>query len=126
MNLPTNHKLIYEKAAALVSAGVYKLIYEKAGRIYGCESGIPNDNDQCLEAFDKSQTVDNIKDSSINEEEENPAAKCEASEEVTAMPSTKRSRKSAKAAVVEEVVEEKLEDLIAEVLVTEENIEVEE
>lgn len=73
MNLQNGYKVIYEKAAdgkrtfyasksgvfadadiiAEATIGQYKLIYEKAGQIYGSESGVPAEGDYCFEAFDK-------------------------------------------------------------------------
>ncbi len=73
MNLQNGYKVIYEKATdgvrtfyasktgvfadaekiAEAEIGKYKLIYEKAGRFYGSETGIPTDADYCFEAFDK-------------------------------------------------------------------------
>jgi hypothetical protein len=73
MNLQNGYKVIYEKAAdgkrifyasktgifadaeviAEAEIGKYKLIYEKAGRFYGSETGIPAEGDYCFEAFDK-------------------------------------------------------------------------
>lgn len=72
MNLQNGYKVIYEKAAdgertfyasksgvfadveviTKVEIGKYKLIYEKDGRCYGSESGIPAKDDYCFEAFD--------------------------------------------------------------------------
>jgi hypothetical protein len=73
MELKNGYKVIYDKAAngehvfyasesgifadaeeiAKIAAGEYKLVYEKAGRVYGSESGIPAEGDYCFEAFDK-------------------------------------------------------------------------
>ena len=73
MNLQNGYKVIYEKAndskrtfsasktgvfadaeaIAETVIGQYKLIYEKAGKIYGSESGVPAEADSCFEAFDK-------------------------------------------------------------------------
>jgi len=75
MDLKNGYKVIYEKAAdgvrtfyasknvkcdptvddKIVEAeiGKYRLIYEKAGRFYGSETGIPADSDYCFEDFDK-------------------------------------------------------------------------
>jgi hypothetical protein len=73
MNLQNGYKVIYEKAAdgkrtfyasksgvfadadviAEATIGQYKLIYEKAGQIYGSESGVPAEGDYCFETFDK-------------------------------------------------------------------------
>ena len=77
MNLQNGYKVIYEKAAdgkrtfyasktgafadaeviAESEIGKYKLIYEKAGQIYGSESGIPADGDHCFAEFDKAFKV---------------------------------------------------------------------
>lgn len=73
MNLQNGYKVIYEKTAEgkrtfYASKSVtfadaefltetelnkYKLVYEKDGRFYGSETGIPADGDYCFEAFDK-------------------------------------------------------------------------
>ena len=75
MELKNGYKVIYEKIAdgtrtfyatknvkcdptvddKIIEAeiGKYKLIYEKAGRFYGSETGIPADGDFCFEGFDK-------------------------------------------------------------------------
>ena len=75
MELKNGYKVIYEKIAdgtrafyasenvkcdptvddKIIEAeiGKYKLVYEKAGRVYGSESGIPTDGDFCFEGFDK-------------------------------------------------------------------------
>jgi hypothetical protein len=73
MNLQNGYKVIYEKAAdgkrtfyasktgvfadaeviTEAEIGKYKLIYEKNGRFYGSETGIPTDNDYCFADFDK-------------------------------------------------------------------------
>jgi hypothetical protein len=75
MNLQNGYKVIYEKTAdgkrtfyatknvtcnpevddKIVEAeiGKYRLIYEKGGRFYGSESGIPAEGDCCFEGFDK-------------------------------------------------------------------------
>ena len=73
MNLQNGYKVIYEKAAdgkrtfyasktgvfadaeviAEAVIGQYKLIYEKAGRFYGSETGIPAEGDYCFTEFDK-------------------------------------------------------------------------
>ena len=75
MNLQNGYKVIYEKTAdgkrtfyatknvtcnpevddKIVEAeiGKYRLIYEKGGRFYGSESGIPADGDYCFTEFDK-------------------------------------------------------------------------
>ena len=77
MNLQNGYKVIYEKAAdgkrtfyasktgafadaeviAESEIGKYKLIYEKAGQIYGSESGIPAEGDYCFAEFDKAFKV---------------------------------------------------------------------
>lgn len=73
MELKNGYKVIYDKATngehifyasesgifadaeeiAKIAAGEYKLVYEKAGRVYGSESGIPADGDHCFVEFDK-------------------------------------------------------------------------
>ena len=73
MNLQNGYKVIYEKAAdgkrtfyasttgvfadaeviTEATIGQYKLIYEKAGKIYGSESGVPTEGDHCFTEFDK-------------------------------------------------------------------------
>ena len=73
MNLQNGYKVIYEKAAdgkrtfyasktgvfadaekiAEAVIGQYKLIYEKAGKFYGSETGIPAEGDYCFTEFDK-------------------------------------------------------------------------
>ncbi len=75
MDLKNGYKVIYEKIAdgtrtfyatknikcdptvddkiTEAEIGKYKLIYEKAGRFYGSESGIPAEGDFCFESFDK-------------------------------------------------------------------------
>jgi hypothetical protein len=72
MDLQNGYKVIYEKAAdgkrtfyasksgvfadaekiAETAIGQYKLVYEKAGQIYGSESGIPAEGDHCFTEFD--------------------------------------------------------------------------
>jgi hypothetical protein len=74
MNLQNGYKVLYEKVAdgkrtffasksgtfadaeqigEAIEIGKYKLIYEKNGKIYCSESGVPADTDQPTEAFDK-------------------------------------------------------------------------
>ena len=73
MNLQNGYKVIYEKAAdgmrtfyasktgffadaeviAEAEIGKYKLIYEKDGKFFGSETGLPTEDDYCFEAFDK-------------------------------------------------------------------------
>jgi hypothetical protein len=73
MELKNGYKVIYDKAAngehvfyasesgifadaeeiAKIVAGKYRLVYEKAGKVYGSESGIPADGDHCFVEFDK-------------------------------------------------------------------------
>ena len=84
MNLQNDYKVLYEKAAdgkrtfyasktgifadaeviAEATIGEYKLIYEKADKIYGSTSGIPADNDYCFEAFNAvfSETASTVVD----------------------------------------------------------------
>lgn len=77
MTLQNGYKVIYEKTAdgkrtfyasksgvfadaeliAEVELGKYKLIYEKAGKIYGSETGVPAEGDNCLTDFDKAFSV---------------------------------------------------------------------
>lgn len=94
MNLQNGYKVIYEKAAngmrtfyasktgvfadaeviAEAEIGKYKLIYEKDGRFYGSESGIPAAGDFCFTAFDKvfKEAVENVP-AAVNVVEEVPA-----------------------------------------------------
>ncbi len=78
MNLQNGYKVIYEKAAdgkrtflasktgvfadaeviAELEMSKYKLIYEKNGKIYCSESGVPSGNDQCFKDFDKAFVTD--------------------------------------------------------------------
>jgi hypothetical protein len=115
MNLQNGYKVIYEKIAddkrnfyasmsgifadaeqiAEVTMGEYKLIYEKAGKIYGSKSGVPTENDDCFKAFDK------VFCAHVDEDENNECDTCE--EEIPVQP--KRSRKTTPA-VEEPVVEE--------------------
>ena len=73
MKLENGYKVIYEKAAAgkrtfyasksgvfadaevicEAEIGKFKLIYEKGGRFYGSETGIPAEGDYCFVDFDK-------------------------------------------------------------------------
>jgi hypothetical protein len=73
MNLHNGYKVIYDKAKdnkhvfyasktgkfadaeklGEFENGKYKLIYEKAGKFYGSESGIPAEDDYCFTEFDK-------------------------------------------------------------------------
>lgn len=73
MTLKNGYKVIYEEikdgkrifrasktgvfadaeVIAEAEIGKYKLIYEKDGRFYGSETGVPTDDDYCFEAFDK-------------------------------------------------------------------------
>jgi hypothetical protein len=105
MNLQNGYKVIFEKAADGKRAffasktglfadaeqigeefeiGQYKLIYEKGGRFYGSESGIPADGDHCFDAFDKvfvaaedaaepEQANDVEEESAVEKQEEVPA-----------------------------------------------------
>ncbi len=95
MNLQNGYKVIYEKAAdgkrtfyasktgvfadaeviTEAEIGKYKLIYEKAGRFYGSETGIPADDDYCFTAFDKVFVADAAEPA--NPEVETPAEKPE-------------------------------------------------
>ena len=117
MNLQNGYKVIYEKAAdgkrtfyasqdgtfagaaeiAEAVIGQYKLIYEKAGKIYGSESGVPAEGDHCFTEFNK------VFCAHVDETEDNKCDNCE--EEMPAVTYNRRSRKAAP--VVEEpVVEE--------------------
>lgn len=73
MKLENGYKVIYEKAAdgkrtfyasksgvfadaeviCEAEIGKFKLIYEKGGRFYGSETGIPAEDDYCFVDFDK-------------------------------------------------------------------------
>ena len=120
MNLQNGYKVLFEKAADgnrtfyasktgsfdgadkigdAVEIGKYKLVYEKDGKIYGSETGVPTDNDFCFEAFD--------------------AVFCVA--EATTY-QNKRSRKAAKPAV-QEVEEPKVDAPIVELDATEKSSE---
>ena len=102
MNLQNGYKVIYEKAAdgkrtfyasktgvfadadkiAESVIGQYKLIYEKAGSVYGSESGVPTENDTCLTDFDKVFKVAAEEPATVEvEDEETPVVEPE--EEVT-------------------------------------------
>lgn len=105
MNLQNGYKVIFEKAAdgkrtfyasksgtfvdaeqigEAIEIGKYKLIYEKCGRFYGSESGIPADSDHCFDAFDKVFVAaeDTAEPELANDVEEEPAV--EKQEEVPA------------------------------------------
>lgn len=104
MNLQNGYKVIYEKAADgkrtfyasktgvfadaeqigdIIEIGKYKLIYEKAGRFYGSETGIPADDDYCFEAFDKVFVSENAEKTDEIEELVAPADQSEEEPEVT-------------------------------------------
>ena len=92
MKLKNGYKVIYEKIAdgtrafyatknikcdptvddKIIEAeiGKYKLVYEKAGRVYGSESGIPAEGDFCFEGFDKVFIETEIGDESVVEPED--------------------------------------------------------
>jgi hypothetical protein len=90
MDLQNGYKVIYEKAAdgkrtfyasttgvfadadviAETAIGQYKLIYEKAGKIYGSESGVPAEGDYCFKAFDKVFKVAEDEDEVVETPEE--------------------------------------------------------
>ncbi len=73
MELKNGYKVIYDTAAngehvfsasttglfadaeeiLTVANGEYKLVYEKAGKIYGSTTGIPAEDDYCFTEFDK-------------------------------------------------------------------------
>ena len=82
MNLKNDYKVLYAEATdgvrtfkasktgtfsdaeviAELEIGKYKLIYEKEGKIYCSEAGVPSDDDDCVDAFDKLfAVVDNTK-----------------------------------------------------------------
>jgi hypothetical protein len=89
MNLQNGYKVIYEKIAdgkrtflasktgifadaeaiAEFETGKYKLVYEKNGKIYCSESGVPADTDQPAEAFDKVFTEGELTEDESAEEE---------------------------------------------------------
>jgi hypothetical protein len=48
MNLQNVDAAVYTKAADAVASGKYKLVYEKAGRLYGSKSGVPGAGDYCF------------------------------------------------------------------------------
>lgn len=104
MNLQNGYKVIYEKAADgkrtfyasktgvfadaeqigdIIEIGKYKLIYEKAGRFYGSETGIPADDDYCFEAFDKVFASENAEKTDEVEEPVAPVDQSEEEPEVT-------------------------------------------
>lgn len=88
MNLQNGYKVVYEKAVddkraflgsktglfadaetiAEIDIGKYKLIYEKAGRLYGSENGVPAEDDYCFEAFDRVFIVDAADDATAKTE----------------------------------------------------------
>ena len=110
MNLQNGYKVIFEKAAdgkrtfyasksgvfadaeviGEAVIGQYKLIYEKAGKVYGSESGIPAEGDHCFTEFAKIFEV-------AVEEPVAPA---------TEEPAQSYSRRARKTEVVEEPVAE--------------------
>ena len=122
MNLQNGYKVIYEKIAdgkrtfyatrnvkcdpsvdtKLVEAtiGEYKLIYEKNGRFYGSETGIPAADDHCFEGFDE-VFIKKPEEESVTPAVEEPAT---TNVEEPAQAYTRRAS-SKKAPVVEEPVE---------------------
>lgn len=98
MNLQNGYKVLYATAAdgkrtflasktnsikdadtilAEATIGEYKLIYEKAGKIYGSTTGIPAEDDKCFDEFDavfKEATAveqeETVEDETITSEEE--------------------------------------------------------
>ena len=112
MNLQNGYKVIYEKSAdgkrtfyasqtgifadaaalAEVEMGKYKLVYEKAGKIYGSESVVPAEGDYCFTEFNK------VFCAHVDETEDDKCDKCE--EEMPVQTTGRRSRKAAP--VVEE------------------------
>jgi hypothetical protein len=105
MNLQNGYKVIYEKIAdgtrtfyatkankcdptvddKIVEAeiGKYRLIYEKNGRFYGSESGIPAEGDFCFEGFDKVFVEDVVAPAVASEEPVAPVADPVVEPEVT-------------------------------------------
>ncbi len=101
MELKNGYKVIYDKAANCehvfyasetgsftgaeeldrFAVGEYKLIYEKAGKFYGSESGIPAEGDVCLEAFNKVFVEDTGNETdAVNEEPAVPVTEPEITE----------------------------------------------
>lgn len=80
--------------------GDYKLVYEIGGKIYGSKTGIPAENDDRFDAFDKVFICDHI-------DNDNNEICDECKEEIPVAAYTRRSRKSAP--VVEEPVAEEPE-----------------
>jgi hypothetical protein len=88
MNLQNGYKVIYEKAAdgkrtfyasktglfadaevvTEAEIGKYKLIYEKAGRLYGSETGVPTGDDYYFTAFDKVTVMTEAADEGATDE----------------------------------------------------------
>ncbi len=114
MNSYTDFKAIYEKAAASVNANLYKLIYEKAGNIYGSVSGIPTANDYCFTdgVASESKAVETIEepvaaevttvvieeDAELETQAETQAETAAVEEAQEVVTATKSSHKAAKAA----------------------------
>ena len=89
MNLQNDYKVLYAEAAdgirtfkasktgayadaeviAEFEIGKYKLIYEKDGKIYCSESGVPADDDQTAEGFDKIFTNEEFAEEESDEDE---------------------------------------------------------
>lgn len=100
MKLENGYKVIYEKAAdgkrtfyasksgvfadaeviCEAEIGKFKLIYEKGGRFYGSETGIPAEGDYCFVDFDKVF----VKEEEVKEEE--PVETPENGDEPTEVP----------------------------------------
>jgi hypothetical protein len=90
MDLKNGYKVIYEKTTSgtrtfyatknnkcdptvddkIIEAeiGKYRLIYEKDGRFYGSETGIPAEGDFCFEAFDRVFVEDTAEPAVANDE----------------------------------------------------------
>lgn len=105
MNLQNGYKVVYEKAAdgkrtfyasktgffadaeviTEAEIGKYKLIYEKAGRFYGSESGVPSEDDYCFDAFDKifvAKETSEKSEEDTNEEESDVSTEDKVEDEV--------------------------------------------
>ena len=90
MNLKNDYKVLYAEAAdgirtfkasktgafadaeviAEFEIGKYKLIYENNGKIYCSETGVPSDADECIDAFDKLFSVEDVEDNTAEEKQE--------------------------------------------------------
>lgn len=103
MKLENGYKVIYEKAAdgkrtfyasksgvfadaeviCEAEIGKFKLIYEKGGRFYGSETGIPTEGDYCFVDFDKVFVKEEVKEEA---KEEEPVETPENGDEPTEVP----------------------------------------